>query len=91
MASRVKNVLGNLMLVVMSSVLILVIADLILRVVIHPGDFKPARMSPDPVLGHRVEPLTTLHDAFGFRNRGVPKQAEPPRILRRLLRLRMEP
>jgi len=63
-------------LVLASSVLALLLGELAGRLAVHPGDFLTARRVEHPVLGHRIEPNTTGHDALGFRNPAVPERAE---------------
>ena len=75
MASGVKRKLGALLLVVVSSALALLLVEGGLRVAVNPADFLHATLVEDPVLGSRIQPLTTGHDALGFRNREVPAQA----------------
>jgi hypothetical protein len=42
--------------------------------VVYPGDFLLATLIDDPILGTRIKPHTTGHDALGFRNPEVPEQ-----------------
>lgn len=65
-----------LSLILGSTLLALLIAEVVLRLVVHPGDFMPAEMIHHPVLGHAVKPETTLHDEWGFRNRRVPERSD---------------
>ena len=75
MASSIARRLGTLLLVVVSSALAVLLAEGVLRLALNPADFLYATLIDDPVLGHRIEPLTTGHDALGFRNRETPAQA----------------
>ena len=75
MASGVKRRLGTLFVVVVSSVCAVLLAEGALRLVLNPADFLHATLVEDPVLGRRILPLTTGHDALGFRNREVPARA----------------
>ena len=75
MASGVKRKLGALLLVVVSSALALLLVEGGLRLAVNPADFLHATLVEDPVLGRRIQPLTTGHDALGFRNREVPAQS----------------
>lgn len=47
-----------------------------LRLVREPMDFLKPKLEPHPVLGFRVVNGTGGHDAWGFRNHGVPEQAD---------------
>jgi lysophospholipase L1-like esterase len=67
--------LGKLALLVASSTVALLLGELALRLVVNPGDFLFATMVEHPVLGHRIRPGTTGHDALGFRNPAVPERA----------------
>ena len=75
MARSLKGRLEALALVVLSMVLAILLAEAGLRLALNSADFLHATMIDDPVLGHRIKPLTTGHDALGFRNRDVPEQA----------------
>lgn len=61
-------------LVLVSTVFALLAGELILRLAVNPGDFLFATLIDDPILGHRIKPLTTGHDAFGFRNVAAPQR-----------------
>lgn len=75
MAHGVMGKLGALGLVVVSTGLALLLAEGGLRLAVNPADFLHATLVQDAVLGQRIQPLTTGHDALGFRNRQVPAQA----------------
>src|SRR5262245_42445916 len=51
------------------------VSELLLRCVVNPGDFLFATLIDDPILGSRIKPQTTGHDALGFRNTEVPQSA----------------
>ncbi len=63
-------------LLVVSTVLAVLLAEGALRLVVNPADFLHATTVEDDVLGLRIQPLTTGHDALGFRNREVPARAD---------------
>lgn len=67
--------IGRLALVVLSIGLSILLAEGTLRLAVNPADFMQATLVQDPILGHRIQPLTTGHDALGFRNVDVPAQA----------------
>ena len=75
MTSRMRSVLGKLLLVSVSVSAALLLAEGGLRLALNPSDFMQATLIDDSVLGQRIQPLTTGHDALGFRNRDVPAQA----------------
>lgn len=43
-----------------------------LRLALNPSDFMQASLVDDPVLGQRIAPGTSGHDALGYRNAQVP-------------------
>ena len=49
--------------------------EILVRFIVNPGDFLYATMVDDPILGQRIKPHTTGHDALGFRNKEVPDHA----------------
>lgn len=63
-------------LVVASTTVAVLLAEVALRFAVNPADFLHATLVEDPVLGQRIQPLTTGHDALGFRNREVPQHAD---------------
>jgi lysophospholipase L1-like esterase len=76
MLSSIGRMLGKLLLVLVSSALAVLLSEGVLRLVLNSSDFMNAKLVSDPLLGHRIEPLTTGHDALGFRNREVPAQVD---------------
>jgi len=62
-------------LVLASTAVALPLGELLARTMVNPGDFLIATLIDDPVLGHRIKPHTTGHDALGFRNPVVPAHA----------------
>lgn len=63
-------------LILVSLVVSLLIAEGIARMVFDPIDFLKPRRVPDDVLRYRIEPGTGAHDSLGFRNKSVPASAE---------------
>jgi lysophospholipase L1-like esterase len=68
--------LGTIALVLASTALAILVAEFGLRLTVNPGDFLQATLVDDPILGHRIEPFSTGHDALGLRNREVPEHAD---------------
>jgi len=62
-------------LILLSTVAALMFGELLVRFVVNPGDFLLATLIDDPILGIRIKPHTTGHDALGFRNTQVPDHA----------------
>ena len=46
------------------------------RIILNPGDYLEPFLVEDEALGLVVEPNSAGHDAWGFRNRSVPPQAD---------------
>ena len=63
-------------LVVGSTLVAVLLGELVVRIVVNPGDFLPATIISDPALGHRIKAHATGHDALGFRNALVPDQVD---------------
>jgi hypothetical protein len=63
-------------LILISLVLSLLIAEGVARLVFDPIDFLKPRRVPDDALRYRIEPGTGAHDSLGFRNKSVPSGAE---------------
>ena len=59
----------------MSTAIGLLLVEAALRLAVNPGDLLLASVVADPILGHRIEPHTTGHDALGFRNAAAPARA----------------
>lgn len=62
-------------LIVVSTAAALLLGEVVARFVVNPGDFLFATLVDDPILGNRIKPNTTEHDALGFRNAKVPERA----------------
>lgn len=62
-------------LILVSTVVTLFLGELLVRFIVNPGDFLIATTITDPMLGHRIKPNTSGHDALGFRNAEVPERA----------------
>jgi len=70
--------LGNFLLLSVSAVLSVLIAELLARNVFDPIDYLLPQLVTDDVLNYRVEGYTGSHDAWGFRNKQIP---DSPRIV----------
>lgn len=68
--------LATAALILGSTAVSLLLVEFALRLAVNPGDFLQIEPVPDPVLGHRIEPLQGGHDALGFRNASVPTRAD---------------
>jgi hypothetical protein len=62
-------------LLVVSTGTALLLGELLVRFALNPGDFLAGTTIDDPVLGHRIKPYSTGHDALGYRNPEVPEHA----------------
>lgn len=49
--------------------------EFVLRIFYDPIDYLLAKPSPHPYLNHKIDPFSTGHDKWGFRNRKVPEKA----------------
>jgi lysophospholipase L1-like esterase len=74
--SRTLIKLAPVGLLVVSTATAIILAEVIARFAVNPADFLHATPVEDEILGGRIPPLTTGHDALGFRNRTVPAQAD---------------
>lgn len=74
--SRLLLKLATAGLVALSTVVAVGLAEIVVRFVVNPADFLLATTIQDEVLGLRIPPLTTGHDALGFRNRAVPSRVD---------------
>lgn len=63
-------------LILVSTAAAMLLGELLVRLIVNPGDFLPATRIMDPALGSRIKPHTTGHDALGFRNPEVPERAD---------------
>ena len=63
-------------LIVLSTAFAITLGEVVARFVVNPADFLHATTVEDEVLGLRIPPLTTGHDALGFRNLAVPARAD---------------
>lgn len=70
-----KKWVTNLALLGISLGVSMILAELALRLVLHPVDFVQPTLIDDAVLNHRIAPGTGGHDALGYRNYRVPDQA----------------
>ncbi len=66
MAKREK--LYTVLLLLVSFLVALALAESALRMVYPKSDIFPAEPAKDPILGHKILPYQTGHDANGFRN-----------------------
>lgn len=76
MSSPIRLKIATTGLAVLSTVVAVALAEMVLRFVVNPADFLLATTIQDKILGQRIPPLTTGHDALGFRNRAVPPRAD---------------
>ncbi len=78
MTKQMRNgrFLVNGMLLVITSILVLLLCEGLLRIWLDPVNYLMPVLEHDDVLGVRIRPNSAGHDAWGFRNRAVPKQAD---------------
>src|SRR5215831_20969972 len=70
------NVLGKLLLLFVSFVFSVLVAELLARVVFDPVDYLNPTLVDDKFLNHRIEGYTGGHDEWGFRNARRPETAD---------------
>jgi len=70
------NVLGKLLLLFVSFVFSVLVAELLARVVFDPVDYLNPTLVADKFLNHRIEGHTGGHDEWGFRNARRPETAD---------------
>jgi len=63
-------------LLVLSLLLALLLGEAAARLVLNPSDFLIVRPVRDSILGQRLDPYASGHDAWGFRNPEVPDSAD---------------
>lgn len=66
-------------LIIVSTAIALLLGELLMRFVANQGDIllpTRATLIDDPILGHRIKPHNTGHDALGFRNPKMPDRAD---------------
>jgi lysophospholipase L1-like esterase len=76
MRSILARVLVPAALLLASTTVAIALAEGVARLVVNPADFLQATPLEDEILGLRIAPLTTGHDALGFRNRRTPARAD---------------
>lgn len=62
----------NTVVLIISALMSLFLAEGALRLLVNPVDFLSITTETDPVLNHRIAPNAGGHDAWGFRNDRVP-------------------
>jgi hypothetical protein len=76
MNKRFSGLLGAAALVGASTLVAVLLGEVAVRVMLNPADFLHAKLVDDPILGRRIAPFATGHDALGFRNATVPPVAD---------------
>jgi lysophospholipase L1-like esterase len=76
MRSVLVRVLAPAALLLLSTSVAVGLAEGIARLVVNPADFLQATPLEDEILGLRIAPFATGHDALGFRNRETPARAD---------------
>jgi len=76
MAFHLRRWAGSGILLAVSLALAALLAEGLTRLVVDPVDYLAVDPVPDPVLRLRLPPHAGGHDAWGFRNRTVPEEAE---------------
>ncbi|NJO17855.1 MAG: hypothetical protein HC877_19625 [Thioploca sp.] len=66
----------NLLLLIISTSLMLLVSEFIIRQILEPVDYSRPDANKDEILGLKIDPYSGGHDAWGFRNLFVPKQVD---------------
>ncbi|MCE5335976.1 MAG: hypothetical protein LLG06_15455, partial [Desulfobacteraceae bacterium] len=66
-----RETLKKTLLLLFSLFLAVVLSEAALRLIYPKSDIFPAEPEKDPVLGHKILPYQSGHDANGFRNDSV--------------------
>ena len=91
---KTKKLVINLSVLAVSAGISLLACEFASRLILHPADYLSVELASDPVLGMVPSNNTKAggFDAWGFRNRVVPKTADrSQRIQSRPWRVRAEP
>jgi hypothetical protein len=70
-----KKIFINLIMVAVSILFSAVICEMAARIFLKPVDYLSVITANDPILGHKILPFASGHDAWGFRNPGIPVNA----------------
>ena len=73
---KIKSVLVNSLLLIISTSFILLVSEFLIRQILEPIDYSRPSAKKDEILGHKIEPYSGSHDAWGLRNRFIPKQVD---------------
>ena len=71
-----NKVLKNLLLLFLSVIIALFVAEGLARLFFDPIDFLKPKTLSDEVLRYRIEPNSGAHDSWGYRNKKVPESAK---------------
>src|SRR5579862_4874650 len=75
--TKLRKASINLSVLVLSLAIALLMCEFLARMVVHPGDFLGIEPVNDNILGMVPSAATKAgYDAWGFRNRQVPQQAD---------------
>jgi hypothetical protein len=73
---RMRRILANGLVVLASVAVGCAVCEVASRLFLHPVDYLSPTLIRDDVLGIRLPPRSSGHDAWGFRNTRVPPSAE---------------
>jgi len=73
---KLKRVLQNSAVLVVSCFIALLFVEVGSRLVINPADYLAVTTVPDEIVGRVVEAKSTGFDGWGFRNKAVPSQVD---------------
>jgi hypothetical protein len=71
-----RNLVCSFVLLGFSVVTSLAAGEGLARLLVNPVNYLEPYLFKDEVLGHKIEPNSSGHDSWGFRNKTVPKSAK---------------
>lgn len=72
----IKKILINILLISISVLFSLLIGEGIIRIFCDPVDYLEPEMISDDILRFKIKPNSAGHDAWGYRNKSIPKKAD---------------
>src|SRR5262249_19883213 len=73
---KINEFVSALLLLVFSTLISLAIGEIVIRMLVNPGDFLEPYLVDDDILVYKLTPNSSGHDSWGFRNKRVPASAK---------------
>ena len=74
--AKLKKTIGNLCIIFVSVFVALLVCEIAARITLNPVDYLSPKLISDDVLGIKLPPGSSGHDAWGFRNKEIVKTAD---------------